>query len=153
MIHSHGSIKTSGAEVSGISQSVKASQMVEYGDTVSDPGKTCMLPSNNIGCYEEDHLISLENGGNLRDPRNLWPEPYLTRIDGACVVDAQAWPGHPHGRLVCLLHEGKERERLPVDCCYKGRTLDGSISKSHGTTWKSVTKQRSSSGRHGTVCD
>jgi hypothetical protein len=26
--------------------------------------------------YEEDHLIGLELGGDPRDPRNLWPEPY-----------------------------------------------------------------------------
>ena len=26
--------------------------------------------------YQEDHLISLELGGNATDPRNLWPEPY-----------------------------------------------------------------------------
>jgi hypothetical protein len=26
--------------------------------------------------YQEDHLISLELGGNPDDPRNLWPEPY-----------------------------------------------------------------------------
>ena len=26
--------------------------------------------------YQEDHLISLELGGDPRDPRNLWPEPY-----------------------------------------------------------------------------
>jgi len=26
--------------------------------------------------YQEDHLISLELGGNAADPRNLWPEPY-----------------------------------------------------------------------------
>ena len=25
--------------------------------------------------YQEDHLISLELGGNPTDPRNLWPEP------------------------------------------------------------------------------
>jgi Bacterial SH3 domain len=64
---------------------LKASQMLQYGDTVSDPGKTCMLHSDNVACYEEDHLISLENGGNPRDARNLWPEPYFTRIDGAPV--------------------------------------------------------------------
>jgi hypothetical protein len=28
------------------------------------------------GDYQEDHLISLELGGNPNDPRNLWPEPY-----------------------------------------------------------------------------
>ncbi len=32
--------------------------------------------------YEEDHLISLELGGNPSDPRNLWPEPYNTVFDG-----------------------------------------------------------------------
>ncbi len=26
--------------------------------------------------YQEDHLISLELGGNPEDARNLWPEPY-----------------------------------------------------------------------------
>jgi hypothetical protein len=26
--------------------------------------------------YEEDHLISLQLGGNPTDPKNLWPEPY-----------------------------------------------------------------------------
>jgi hypothetical protein len=26
--------------------------------------------------YQEDHLISLELGGNPTEPRNLWPEPY-----------------------------------------------------------------------------
>jgi hypothetical protein len=26
--------------------------------------------------YQEDHLISLELGGDPRDPRTLWPEPY-----------------------------------------------------------------------------
>lgn len=28
------------------------------------------------GDYEEDHLISLELGGDPTDPKNLWPEPY-----------------------------------------------------------------------------
>jgi hypothetical protein len=26
--------------------------------------------------FQEDHLISLELGGDPSDPRNLWPEPY-----------------------------------------------------------------------------
>lgn len=38
--------------------------------------------------YQEDHLISLELGGNPTDPRNLWPEPYpraaaVDRIENA----------------------------------------------------------------------
>ena len=31
----------------------------------------------NLADYEEDHLISLEIGGNPTDPKNLWPEPYV----------------------------------------------------------------------------
>ena len=64
---------------------LKASQMVDHGDTVSDSNKTCTLRSNNVGCYEEDHLISLENGGDPRDPRSLWPEPYFTTINGIVI--------------------------------------------------------------------
>ena len=29
-----------------------------------------------LSAYQEDHLISLELGGDPTDPRNLWPEPY-----------------------------------------------------------------------------
>jgi hypothetical protein len=43
---------------------LKLKQMRQYGETGS--------PSD----YQEDHLISLEMGGNPTDPRNLWPEPY-----------------------------------------------------------------------------
>ena len=43
---------------------LKVKQMRAYHETGS--------PSD----YQEDHLISLELGGNPTDPRNLWPEPY-----------------------------------------------------------------------------
>ena len=43
---------------------LKAEQMRQYG--LAGP------PS----AYQEDHLISLELGGDPTDPRNLWPEPY-----------------------------------------------------------------------------
>ena len=43
---------------------LKLTQMREYGRTGS--------PSD----YQEDHLVSLELGGDPTDPRNLWPEPY-----------------------------------------------------------------------------
>src|SRR5579859_7215299 len=74
---------------------LKKHQIVEYGDTVHQPraslvnsstGKTdttkCVDRSDNPACYEEDHLISLENGGNPKDPKNLWPEPYNTKGGG-----------------------------------------------------------------------
>jgi hypothetical protein len=43
---------------------LKTKQMRQYGETGS------------LSDYQEDHLISLEMGGNPTDPRNLWPEPY-----------------------------------------------------------------------------
>ena len=49
--------------------SLKLRQMRLYGETGS--------PSD----YQEDHLISLELGGNPTDPRNLWPEPYPRAAD------------------------------------------------------------------------
>ena len=43
---------------------LKRQQMRQYGET------------GPMSAYQEDHLISLEMGGNPTDPRNLWPEPY-----------------------------------------------------------------------------
>jgi hypothetical protein len=43
---------------------LKLHQMAAYGETGP--------PED----YQEDHLISLELGGDPTDPRNLWPEPY-----------------------------------------------------------------------------
>jgi hypothetical protein len=34
-----------------------------------------------VADYQEDHLISLELGGDPTDPRNLWPEPYPRAAD------------------------------------------------------------------------
>lgn len=48
---------------------LKVQQIKEYGYTATTPG-----------LYEEDHLISLELGGNPTDPKNLWPEPYAASI-------------------------------------------------------------------------
>jgi hypothetical protein len=50
--------------VTAYTDALKIKQMKQYGETGS--------PSD----YQEDHLISLEMGGNPTDPRNLWPEPY-----------------------------------------------------------------------------
>jgi hypothetical protein len=38
------------------------------------------LSDRNKGDYEEDHLISLELGGDPKDPKNLWPEPYHASV-------------------------------------------------------------------------
>ena len=43
---------------------LKRKQMQQYGETGS------------MSDFQEDHLISLELGGDPTDRRNLWPEPY-----------------------------------------------------------------------------
>jgi hypothetical protein len=43
---------------------LKKKQMRRYGEV------------GRLSDYQEDHLISLELGGDPTDPRNLWPEPY-----------------------------------------------------------------------------
>jgi hypothetical protein len=51
---------------------LKRKQMRDYGET------------GPASAYQEDHLISLELGGDPSDPRNLWPEPYprASQVDG-----------------------------------------------------------------------
>ena len=51
---------------------LKRTQMRAYGET------------GPASAYQEDHLISLELGGDPTDPRNLWPEPYprAAAVDG-----------------------------------------------------------------------
>jgi len=82
---------------------LKRKQLREYGDTVHQTraelinpsiGKVettrCVAHSDNMACYEEDHLISLEDG-DPTDPRNLWPEPHNTHVGGV-IMGAQPSP-------------------------------------------------------------
>jgi hypothetical protein len=41
--------------------------------------------------YEEDHLISLELGGNPTDPKNLWPESYKTTPNAKNKDSVENW--------------------------------------------------------------
>jgi hypothetical protein len=79
----------------GYTNRLKCKQLREYRDTFHqtraelinpDIGKVdttrCAANSDSVACYEEDHLVSLEDGGDPEDPRNLWPEPYNTRVAG-----------------------------------------------------------------------
>jgi hypothetical protein len=59
----HGWTRTVRPPVS-YTNALKSKQLAQYG--LRGP------PS----AFQEDHLISLELGGNPTDPRNLWPEPY-----------------------------------------------------------------------------
>ena len=48
--------------------------------------KQARYHDKNPAHYEEDHLISLEIGGDPKSPRNLWPQPYNGKC-GAHVKD------------------------------------------------------------------
>ncbi|MGH3004229.1 MAG: hypothetical protein ACRDM1_16450 [Gaiellaceae bacterium] len=57
--------------------------------------------------YQEDHLISLELGGNPTDPRNLWPEPY-PRASEVDRIENELNDGVCSGRLT--LAEAQDQE-------------------------------------------
>src|SRR6266853_638313 len=75
---------------SSYTSALKRTQLRAYGDTTTNdlprvPTKNgrstrpditkCVERSANPACYEEDHLISLELGGDPTSPANLWAEP------------------------------------------------------------------------------
>ena len=74
---------------------LKREQMRTYGETGPASG------------YQEDHLISLELGGDPRDPRNLWPEPY-PRAAAVDQIENQLNAAVCSGAL--SLHDAQERE-------------------------------------------
>jgi hypothetical protein len=59
--------------------------------------------------YEEDQFIPLEIGGNPKDPNNLWPEPYDTKINGETI-------GAPQ--------KDKFEDLLKKQVCYRTPTLN-----------------------------
>jgi hypothetical protein len=56
--------------------------------------------------YQEDHLISLELGGDPTDPRNLWPEP-RARAEQVDRIENQLNDAICSGRM--SLREGQRR--------------------------------------------
>jgi len=49
---------------------------VEYTNDLKRKQMRAYRLHGDVSAYQEDHLISLEVGGDPTDPRNLWPEPY-----------------------------------------------------------------------------
>jgi hypothetical protein len=50
-----------------------------------------------MSAYQEDHLVSLELGGDPTDPQNLWPEPYPRAATVDTIeneLNAQVCSGH-----------------------------------------------------------
>lgn len=91
---------------------LKLQQMVTLGYTVMNPlprvktasGKglrpdltKCVARSANPSCWELDHIVSLEIGGNPTDPTNLFPQPWTGPWNAK---DKDALENRLH-RLVC----------------------------------------------------
>ena len=108
---------------------LKKKQLREYGDTVhqaraqlinTTTGKVdttlCVAHSDNSACYEEDHLISLEDGGNPTDPRNLWPEPYNTSVGGTIMGAHQkdVVEGFVHDEVCYDIPHSKKNSYIPA---------------------------------------
>jgi len=108
---------------------LKRRQLRKYGDTVHqtraelinpNTGRVdrtrCVAHSDNMACYEEDHLISLENGGDPKDPRNLWPEPYNTRVGGTIMGARQkdVVEGYIHDEICYAIPDSRKNSYIPA---------------------------------------
>ena len=114
---------------SGYTSKLKRKQLREYGDTVHQTraelinpstGKVdttrCVMHSDNMACYEEDHLISLENGGDPTDPRNLFPEAYNTHVGGVIIGAHQkdVVEGFIHDEICYDIPHSKKNSYIPA---------------------------------------
>ena len=108
---------------------LKRKQLREYGDTVRQTraelinpatGKLdatrCVPHSDNMACYEEDHLISLEDGGDPTDPRNLFPEPFNTHVGGMIMGAHQkdVVEGFIHDEICYDIPHSKRNSYIPA---------------------------------------
>jgi hypothetical protein len=73
----------------------------------------CIDRSANASCYEEDHLISLEIGGDPRSPDNLWPEPWFGN-----------WNAHMKDVLENKLHRMVCDGQIPLRAAQKAIASD-----------------------------
>jgi hypothetical protein len=113
----------------GYTSKLKRKQLREYGDTVHqtraqlvnpNTGKVdttrCVAHSDNPACYEEDHLISLEDGGSPTDPKNLFPEPYNTKAGGVIMGAHQKdiVEGFIHDEICYDIPNSKKKSYIPA---------------------------------------
>lgn len=59
--------------VSGFTRTIRPSESVTHTEKLGN--MAAYGDGRSTGDYEYDHLVSLELGGAVNDPRNLWPEP------------------------------------------------------------------------------
>ena len=73
-------------------------------ESVTEPEKFASMRSYGLpdraSAYEYDHLVALELGGAVNDPRNLWPEPDYAHHP-AFYLNPKDYLGKALNRLVC----------------------------------------------------
>ena len=69
-----------------------------------------------MACYEENHLISLENGGNPTDTRDLFPEPFNTHLGGVIIGAHQkaVVESFVHDEICCDIPHSKKNSYIPA---------------------------------------
>jgi hypothetical protein len=80
---------------------------VEYTNTLKREQMRAYGETGPPSAYQEDHLVSLELGGDPTDPRNLWPEPY-PRAAAVDQIENQLNAAVCSGSL--SLHDAQEQE-------------------------------------------
>ena len=63
-----------------VTNPLKKQGIIDYGYT-----------DTSMADYEEDHLISLELGGDGSDPKNLWPEPHEGKYNSFVKDQVENW--------------------------------------------------------------
>jgi hypothetical protein len=97
--------------VSGWTKSIRPP--ASYTDKLKLAQMTKLGLSGDPHAFEEDHLISLEIGGNPTDPNNLWPQPWHGPANA-----------HHKDRLENLLHRLVCGHRITLDAAQREISLD-----------------------------
>ena len=87
---------------------------VEYTNRLKEQQLAAYGLHGQLSGFQEDHLISLELGGDPVDPRNLWPEPY-PRASAVDRVENQLHAAVCSGALTLVEAQRKESAMKHAD--------------------------------------
>ena len=136
---------------------LKRRQLREYGDTVHQARAEiinprtgmvdttrCVPHSDNPACYEEDHLVPIEDGGDPTDPRNLWPEPYNTVVGGTIMGARQkdVVEGFVHDEICYGIPGSKRNSYIPATTSVTLRRGQGILAGDWYACYVSIEKGR-----------
>jgi hypothetical protein len=95
-----------------------------------------------MACYEEDHLIPLEIGGDPTDPRNLWPEPCNTQVGGTVMGARQkdVVEGFVHDEICFDIPNSKQNSYIPATISVTLRSGQAILSGDWYACYESIKK-------------